>query len=224
MKYILTAGWDDGVAALTERLVRELADGKRVLWLVCGGSNIPSIVQVMRGISPELSKGLTISLTDERYGEPGHKDSNWEQLKHAGFDTEQASTLPVLGPGKDLDRTVKDYGLMIGKAMDDNDITIAQFGIGPDGHIAGILPGSAAAEEDKALAAGYESPPLVRVTLTFPALRRVSAAYAFAFGEPKRHALKQLRAGASTIKDQPARILDELPEAYLYNDQVGEHA
>lgn len=223
MKFILTAGWEDGIADLTERLIKELAAGKRVLWLVCGGSNIPAAVQIMGSIPDGLSKRLSITLTDERYGEPGHADSNWEQLKLAGFDGKQAKMMAVL-TGEDLGHTVDAYGRLAAKAFDQNDVTIAQLGIGPDCHIAGILPDSPAAKEETAFAAGYTAPPLTRVTLTFPALRRVTAAYAFAFGKPKRTALEALRQASSELVGHPARILNELPEAYLYNDQVGKHA
>lgn len=223
MKFILTSGWDDGVADLTGRLVRELADGRRVLWLVSGGSNIPASVRVMTNISGPLSKGLSISLIDERWGEPGHKDSNWQQLLQAGFDGKRASLLPVLRPGSDFKQAVKDYESLLERAFADNDTAVGQLGIGPDGHIAGILPGSKAASEDKAMAVGYDAPPLKRLTMTFPALRRLDAAYAFAFGGPKRQTLESLLSKKLSLDEQPARILDELAEAYVYNDQVGEH-
>lgn len=222
MKYILTSGWDDGVADLTDRLVRELDGGKRVLWLVSGGSNIPASVRVMLNVPARLSKGLSVSLIDERWGKPGHKDSNWQQLLDAGFDGKRASLLPVLRPESDFKQAVKDFDGIISRAFDDNDVAIGQLGIGPDGHIAGILPGSAAARESKSLAAGYEAPPLKRLTLTFPALRRLNAAYVFAFGEPKRQALMSLRSKRSDLTEQPAQILKELDEAYVYNDQAGE--
>jgi len=53
-----------------------------VLWLVPGGSNIPIAVEAMDMIRKEMSglslKYLTITLSDERYGSVGHKDSNWK--------------------------------------------------------------------------------------------------------------------------------------------------
>ncbi|HXE10393.1 MAG TPA: 6-phosphogluconolactonase [Verrucomicrobiae bacterium] len=223
MKYILTAAWDDGVADLTERLVRELADGKQVLWLVSGGSNIPASVQVMDNISDKLSKRLTVALADERYGEPGHSESNWQQLTEAGFDGKQTKLLKTLQAGADLEETVKRYGETIQDAFEANELIIAQLGIGPDGHLAGILPGSPAATEQIALVAGYEAPPLKRITLTFPAFRHVDAAYAFAFGKPKKQALEALQSGDLPFAEQPAQILKQMPEAYLYSDQVGEH-
>ena len=222
MRYILTAAWDDGVADLTERLVRELAAGNHVLWLVSGGSNIPGSVQIMDNISSSLSKNLSVSLSDERYGEPGHPESNWTQLMQAGFDGKHATLLPVLQPGAGFEQAVKNYNQLIEAAFKSNDTVIAHLGVGPDGHVAGILPNSPATRAEE-LVAGYEAPPLTRLTLTFPALRKVTVAYVFAFGKPKQKALESLRDQALTPAEQPAQILNELSEAYMYSDQVGKH-
>ena len=221
MQFILTTGWEDGIASLAERLVHELAAGKRVVWLVCGGSNIPAGVAIMSSISPNLSKGLAVTLTDERYGEVGHKDSNWTQLMNAGFKANQAKLLPVLQPGLSLKQTVARYDQMITTVFGVADCIIAQFGIGEDGHIAGILPGSVAAGEQKAMAVGYKSDPFTRLTISFPAIRQLSAAYAFAFGDTKRQALTTLEQKKLVLTKQPAQILKQLDEAYVYNDQVG---
>jgi 6-phosphogluconolactonase/glucosamine-6-phosphate isomerase/deaminase len=222
MKYILTADWDDGIADLTARLVKELAASHKVLWLVSGGSNIQASVQIMGNISEEQSRHLTVTLADERYGKPGHGDSNWQQLIAAGFDGKRAKLLPILS-GADFVATVKQYDRIITQAFANTDVVIAQLGIGVDGHIAGILPGSPAAQEDTALIAGYQAPSYRRLTITFPALRRVTAAYAFAFGEPKRLALTALQSNKQSLSKLPSQILNELSEAYVYSDQVGEH-
>jgi 6-phosphogluconolactonase/glucosamine-6-phosphate isomerase/deaminase len=224
MQYILTTGWEDGVADLTERLVRELAQNKRVLWLVSGGSNIPASVQIMDNIPPELKQNLGVMPADERYGPPGHDDSNWEQLMKAGFKAGQATTLPVLQDGLSFEQTIDSYDKLARKAFSGHQVIIAQLGIGDDGHIAGILPGSPAAAGSRALAAGYRSPPLSRLTLTFSGLRQVSAAYTFAFGNTKHRALSSLRDQSLPPNEQPAQILKELPEAYVYSDQFGAQA
>jgi 6-phosphogluconolactonase/glucosamine-6-phosphate isomerase/deaminase len=221
MKYILTAGWEDGVAALTERLVRELASGKHVLWLTSGGSNIPVSVQIMNNISSQLRQNLSVMLADERYGRPGHKESNWAQLMQAGFNAKPARLLPVLQAGLSFEQTISSYNKLADQAFSDNEVIIAQLGIGEDGHIAGILPGSPAAAETKALVVGYQSAPHKRLTLTFPGLRRVSASYTFAFGSTKHQALSSLQARSLALSKQPAQILKQLPEAYVYSDQVG---
>jgi 6-phosphogluconolactonase/glucosamine-6-phosphate isomerase/deaminase len=125
MKYILTAGWEDGVAKLTQRLARELAAGKQVLWLLSGGSNIQASIQVMDNISSGLSRNLSISLADERYGPPGHDQSNWHQLMQAGFDGKQAKLLPVLKPGRSFRATIEDYTRLIEAALAACDLAIA---------------------------------------------------------------------------------------------------
>jgi 6-phosphogluconolactonase/glucosamine-6-phosphate isomerase/deaminase len=224
MQYILTTGWEDGVADLTERLVHELAQNKRVLWLVSGGSNIPASAQIMDNIPPELKQNLGVMPADERYGPPGHDDSNWTQLMKAGFKARQATTLPVLQDDLSFEQTIDSYNKLAKKAFSDHQVIIAQLGIGDDGHIAGILPGSPAAADSRALAAGYRSPPLSRLTLTFSGLRRVNAAYTFAFGNTKQQALSSLRDQSLALSEQPAQILKELPEAYVYSDQFGAQA
>jgi 6-phosphogluconolactonase/glucosamine-6-phosphate isomerase/deaminase len=222
MKFILTAGWDDGVADLTERLVRELAANRQVLWLTSGGSNLPASVQVMSNIPPNLQSRLTVMLADERYGAVGHDQSNWARLMAAGFQAETAKLLPVLQDGLSLEQTIDRYGQLAEQAFNDNQVVIAQLGIGEDGHIAGILPGSPAAAETTALVAGYQAQSLTRLTLTFPALKRINTAYAFAFGNTKRQALAELQSQTTALDRQPAQILKQLPEAYVYNDQVGD--
>lgn len=220
MKFILTAGWDDGVADLTERLVHELADGKRVLWLVSGGSNIPSSVHVMDSIPLQLRENLSVMLVDERYGEEGHADSNWTALMRAGFKGDGAKLLPALQKGLDFEQTITRYNRLAEQAFDDSEVSIAQLGIGDDGHIGGILPNSPAAEETEQLVIGYPSEPYTRLTLSFAGLRRLTAAFAFAFGENKHEALTALQNKSLPLDQQPAQILKELPEAYLYSDQV----
>lgn len=223
MQFILTAGWEDGVADLTERLVRELASGKKVLWLVSGGSNIPSSAQIMDNIPHDLSQGLSVMLVDERYGEVGHGESNWAQLMSAGFNSEQATLLTVLQAGLSLEQTVAHYNSIAAEALSNNDIVIAQLGIGPDGHIAGVLPDSSAAKDTDDIAVGYKSTPFDRLTLTFEAMRKIDVAYTFAFGNTKHQALESLNTKSLGLVKQPSEILQEINEAYVYNDQLGEH-
>jgi 6-phosphogluconolactonase/glucosamine-6-phosphate isomerase/deaminase len=222
MQYILTTGWEDGVADLTERLLRELASGKRVLWLASGGSNIPVSVQIMDNIPLELRQRLSVTLADERYGKADHADSNWTQLMQAGFSTDKVTLLPVLQDGLGFDQTIVRYNDMAKQAFADNDVTVAQLGIGDDGHIAGILPGSPATAETEDLATGYQSTPFLRLTLTFTGLRRISTSYTFAFGNTKHRALTMLKTQSVPPREQPAQILKQLPEAYVYSDQFEE--
>src|SRR5688572_20869077 len=99
---------------LAERLTAELQAGKSVLWLLCGGSNIPLSVAVMRQLPADKLADLRCLLADERYGVPGHADSNWQQLAEAGFmdrlSPGDPAILPaVLMPDMTLEDTCSHY-------------------------------------------------------------------------------------------------------------------
>ena len=219
MKIIRNNG-ASGTDDLSIRLQTELSSNKRVLWLISGGSNIAYCVHVMEMLSGPHTKQLTIMLVDERYGPVGHPDSNWTQLLEAGMPNKQATLLPVLQDDRSFEQTAESYRQQTETAFTTHDLVIAQLGIGRDGHTAGILPGSPAALEQQALVIGYEVAPYRRITMTFPALRQVQAAYVFAFGESKHEALIRLTTEQVDVTEQPAQILKQIPEVYLYNDQV----
>jgi 6-phosphogluconolactonase/glucosamine-6-phosphate isomerase/deaminase len=220
MQFIHSEGPAPGITALSERLSSELGGGKKVLWLVCGGSNIVAEAEIMKRLPADLTEHLTVTLTDERYGDIGHKDSNWQQLLDKGFDIKSGQALPMLD-GSPLETTISQYGHLLADQLQKSDITLATFGIGGDGHIAGILPDSPAAHENKALAAGYDSPPYTRLTMTFPALKQIDVACALAFGNSKREVLQRLENEDLEPVKQPSQILKQLPETYLYSDQIG---
>ena len=213
--------WTTGASSLAQKLIQALQHHEYVLWLVCGGSSISIAAEVMRQIPESLSKGLTIMLTDERYGPVGHKDSNYTQLLDVGFEPKQAMFIPTLVEGLDLIDTAAEYGQRFTREADKADIAIAQFGIGADGHIAGILPGSLAANENAA-ACGYDAGTFQRLTLTFPSLKRIQIAYAFVYGAEKHDALGKLRNQDIPLAEQPSQILKSIPESYVYNDQLEE--
>lgn len=220
MRFILEPNIDKGLEDLSRRLVQELKENKNVLWLVSGGSNIESAVLVMATIPEELHMQLTIMPVDERYGDVGHNDSNYQQLLTAGFKVGDAIFLSVLESGLSLDETTDRFKAIAGQAFEEADTVIALLGIGADGHIAGILPNSPASYEDRKYVVGYDGEDYSRLTLTFPALRRISAAYIYAYGESKEPALTQLKSEQLALEEQPAQILRAIPEAYVYNDQI----
>ncbi len=211
----------DGAEPLYERLVAELQTGDRVLWLVPGGSNIPLSTDISKRLPEELTGNLTIMLTDERYGEVWHADSNTRQLDEAGFDAKQATMVPVLTCDLTLQEATEHYADALADAFAQSDVVIGQFGMGADGHIAGILPGSPAVDSPE-LAAGYDAGSFTRITMTPSAIQHVDAAYVYAFGEAKRPALERLQTEEVPLAEQPAQILKSLPEAFIYNDQTGE--
>ncbi len=205
---------------LGQRLIKELKQDKNVLWLVSGGSNIASAVTVMKSIPSNLKMQLTIMPVDERYVPVGHADSNFQQLINAGFDSGDAILLNILDSNLSLEQTDERFKSLAGQAFEEADVIIALLGIGTDGHIAGILPSSPASQELRKYVVSFESTSYTRITLTFPALRKINAAYVYAFGVSKAGALTKLKDENISLELQPAQILKELDEAYVYNDSI----
>ncbi len=218
MEFIHSEDGKDGAIAMGDELAEALKKGS-VTWLVCGGSSIALAVIAMRHLREKTSEEdlarLTVGLTDERYGDVGHKDSNWQQLLDAGFDTAGVDVIPTL-IGAPLAETVTAYAEKLDRALD-ADTVIVQFGIGADGHIAGILPGSSAVTAAE-LVAGYEAGPYTRITMTPPAFDRVDIAYAFVFGESKREAVEKLRTQDLSISDMPSQLLKQIPAKSIHTD------
>lgn len=219
MNFLRTSDWQAGIEHLTQKLHTLLVDNK-VLWLIPGGSNISASVAIMDRLDDSLTSNLTTLLTDERYGLFGHPNSNATQLLTAGFKNKLSTNITVLTPANlSLEETAKSYNQKAINAFKSNDIVIGQFGIGTDGHIAGILPHSPATTSTN-FVEGYNANEFIRLTLTFEALRQINIAYAFVFGDNKQIALDRLHDEEISTSDQPAQILKKIPEVYIFSDQI----
>lgn len=221
MKIIKTNDWHPAIIVMQQRLELELSSGKKVLWLLSGGSNIHSGVTSMQNLPDEVTKNLTVMLMDERYGVVGHSDSNDAQLAKAGFDPKQSKYIRILQPNTSFEATRVRFEIEAKAAFADNDIVIGLFGLGADGHTAGILPYSPAVDSPDFVAA-YSSSPYQRLTLTDHALKRISVAYLLAYGADKQPALELLSTKLIPYSEQPVQLIKEIPEAYVFNDQIGE--
>src|SRR6266550_2726864 len=106
-----------------------LSVGRKVLWLVAGGSSMDIAVEVARRLSRKDNLSLlSISLTDERYGPVGHPDSNWQQLVDKGFSLPAAKLHPVLN-GADIKQTAAQYSEMLNTELSSSDYSIALAGL-----------------------------------------------------------------------------------------------
>jgi 6-phosphogluconolactonase/glucosamine-6-phosphate isomerase/deaminase len=199
---------------------KKLAEGLKVLWLVTGGSSIEVAALASSILKGGDLKNLRVTLTDERYGEVGHKDSNWQQLQNAGFSLPGAKLHPVLS-GLGFEETYKNFDRFLISEMVSVNYRLGFFGIGPDGHTAGILPGSPAIGATT-FAIGYEANEFMRITMTFPAIEKLDEAIVYATGEAKQPVLDQLEDEVA-LKMQPSQILKRVPKLTIFNDYKEEN-
>ncbi len=200
---------------IAEVLKQKLSDKKKVLFLIPGGSAIKVAVLVMKALEGMDLANLTITLTDERYGESGHTDSSWEQLRQSGLILGNANIYPFL-TGETIENTVAQCEEFMQKCIENSDYKIGLFGIGPDGHTAGILPESPAAESLDFISS-YQGGAYLRVTVTPALISKLDEVVVYAVGENKKQTLKELE-DEHPIRVQPAQALKHAGEFIIFND------
>ncbi len=223
MKFLPIKNQTEAAEILAAKIADSLKQDKKVLWLLSGGSNIPLSVSALEILKTLFSKktlkaNLAVTLTDERYGPVSYPFSNWQHLIKDGFKLKEVKAVPVLS-GLSLEETVKEFEQNYKKLTQWADIIIGQFGIGVDGHIAGVLPDTIGVNS-KEIACAYEAVRFTRISLTLNTIKNISVVYAFVFGSAKKTMLHIFHNHASSLEEMPALILKHIPEAYLYSDQA----
>jgi len=209
----------DSITPVTDYLFTvismQLAKGKKVLWFMPGGSAIPIAQDVLRLLQAIDCSQLAITLTDERYGDVGHKDENWTAI-FSDVPIPRGVNLAPVNMGKNIEQTTMDYHAKLKQLLEWADYSIGFFGIGPDGHTAGILPHSPAVQSLD-LAASYDAGTFKRITMTPLAIMRLSSAVAYAVGEPKHQVLSALST-AMPVEEMPSQVLKQVDELVIFND------
>ena len=221
---------------LVARLSSRLAANTPVLFLVSGGSTAKTAVEVCRRITASFSDRerilkliFTVTLADERYGPEGHPDSNWRLLIEEGLEPGAFATMPLVARDsldrETLKRDTASFNAFLSDAVmrhAHGDLYIAGlFGVGEDGHTAGILPGSpplSIPDDGAHYAASYESAIFTRLTISPALFRHIDFAAAYASGPAKRKALLGL-AGNAAREEAPAVLLRLARESIVYTDQ-----
>lgn len=229
MKFYKVGSLDKLPQIIAKKLTEKLGLGQKVFWIVTGGSAIKIEAEASRLLKDQNLGNLSVILSDERYAEQGHKDSNWQQLVDAGFELPGANLLPVL-TNQDRPITTEEFANNLENGFNQSDYSIGIFGIGPDGHTAGILPGSPGIDSpDMAVSyADDEATPSViegiyrgkdRITMTAAAIARLDEIIVLAFG--KKPILFDKLEQAADIETMPAQALKQVNKLTVYNDVKG---
>ncbi len=201
---------------LTDVIAAHLKEGQKVTWLITGGSGMTIDRLVANGLRDYDVSNLSVILTDERYGKPGHGDENWQQLLDAGFTLPGTQLYRVL-TGDDRQTTTKLFAEKLHQLLDKTDYSVGLFGIGPDGHTAGIKPNSPAVTSED-YAADFTGDDFERITMTAPAIASLNEAVIAAFGEAKFPTLSRLIREDIPPNDQPAQFLKLVDKCTLFTD------
>jgi 6-phosphogluconolactonase len=191
----------DAVAhAVAAQLSQGLKTHGRAGLVATGGRSPGPVYDRLRDADLDWAR-VVVTLSDERHVDVDSPNANVRQLRERLFVGEAAKAhyLPLT-----------DYAEPALKALMPFDAVM--LGMGEDGHIASLIPGSpvlaeAMDPENKALVAespaGFGSPPLARITLTLAALLQSRAIFLLIAGEAKRQVFEDALAGA----DLPVRAI-----------------
>lgn len=205
--------------------------GKPTLLMVAGGSS----KSVLDYINPEyLGSHITITVTDERFTDD-LDENNFSALQATSFyndlvsvdafciDTQIYGEETISGHSERFEKNINDWR----KEFPDG-IIIALYGIGQDGHVAGIIPNVMSDIEFKKhfdgdrlithLDAGTKDKRSLRVTSTFPLMRIVDYPVFYVTGESKRTGLKKALAKDGHMNMIPARIIHEMKPSFVFTD------
>lgn len=202
------------VEYITRLLTEKLSSDQTILWLISGGSAIEVEAEISGKLQEVDTSNLVVALMDERYGDVGHKDENWQKLLNAGFSLPQASTYrTIIGAGRQ--ETARQFDTFLQDSLRAADYTIGLFGIGTDGHTAGIKPNSPGIN-DSELVVEYVGDDFERVTITTEAIKKLDEAVLYVRGHEKDAQIEKLLHEDIDVYEQPAQILKAVPKSSLF--------
>lgn len=227
---------DGATEALNAILEEADAEDKKVLLLLSGGSAL----NILSGLDESVfSDNVTFTTLDERYSTDPMVNNMSQIMSTPFFEKvrEQGASLIDTRVG-DLE-SQSDMTQRVNEAMEkwfaDNPDgkVIATIGIGPDGHIAGIMPYPEDHETFKRLfddgdnahlVVGYDAesknPHRLRITSTFNLIRKIDAVVVYAAGDNKKEAVGRVLSEEGDLASTPARILREIEgKVFLFTDQ-----
>lgn len=207
----------EGVGYL-KKFLYSVVNSKTVLFL--SGGKTPKDTYLELAKEGKINPGA-VAMVDERVGIKNHPNSNERMIRETGllsyFEKKKIPFYPILGD--------KDYEKKVKYLLDYFPKSVGIFGIGEDGHTAG-LPARTQNLELKTQnyverVDNFPIDPKERITLTFQALAQMDLLIVLVLGENKKLALKKMFK-KGPLSEIPARFFltpDISPKTILITDQ-----
>lgn len=204
---------NEAITKIHDWLVSNLVPN--TLLFVGGGSLAKLFAPAWQQLTNDQQAMAAISLTDERFGVPGHQNSNWQLLNNLGVDLNSERHLPVLSDSLDLRQTAEVWADKLTPLIKGSDKIMAIFGIGEDNHIAGIKPKSPAAYESVKLTNAYAWNDFERITISPVVFKMVDTAIICTSGPAKKPAVNLLNQNLSAV-DYPSQLIKQTGNFSVY--------
>ena len=173
-------------------ILKKLVD-EQTLLVLSGGTSVD--YRKILGEEKHIVPGA-ITIVDERYGDPFHRNSNELLLKKQGvkdFADEYCIESYKILSGNNFLETEKVYEKLVGELFKKFKKRVGIMGIGANLHTAGVFPYSAALKSpDFVVAEVVDDKYPKRITLTLKAFGEFTSFIVLMFGQAKQKALTKL--------------------------------
>jgi 6-phosphogluconolactonase len=208
MQYLESKNWGNLAAKLIESKIVELQKFKRVCNIIMTGGRSSGLVYEGLFNLQFLSKAnLKIYFADERCVERDSPLSNYHCVTNTLFRNSKPSNIEINRIHSyrlNIEHEIKRYVSIMPNRFD-----IGIFGVGDDGHIASIQPGSHYFNEvdSDMVLVKTKYIPENRITITPTFLQRIDCAYVFGYGKLKTKILEDVENDKTASNLYPVCLL-----------------
>ena len=207
--------------------VARTAIAKRgVFYVALAGGSTPKGLYQMLATSPYTTQvdwaRVHLFFGDESCVLPTHDDSNFKMASEAmiyaiSIPEDNVHRMPTELPPEQV-ATV--YAATMAEVMGDQPLDLVLLGLGPDGHIASLFPGTPALDvsNTKTAALYVEKFDSWRVTMTYPVINAARQVIVFIAGEAKAEIVNDI--STEVVSGLPVQRLAPTGDYYWYMDKA----
>lgn len=194
-----------GIQAIAERGAFHLA--------LAGGATPQGLYALLS--SPALAGRLDwgrvqLYFGDERSVPPEHRDSNYRMVRESLLDHLAAAPQVHRIAGEQApEQAAADYAALLQRQLPADGFDLILLGLGPDGHVASLFPGSDALNQHRQAVVATYVPTLDswRITLTFPVLNHARHLLLLVSGAHKADVLRHVLHNIAHANPLPVEML-----------------
>lgn len=212
---------------LLSRLADAQAAGHVPHIALTGGSIAEHVHRELARLSPTSGVdwgAVVVWWGDERFVAPDSEDRNALDARRAFLDVVGATRvheMPSSAEAADPDEAARMYGEQL-REHGSGELDVLMLGLGPDGHVASLMPHHPALDVTGQAAVGVTGspkPPPERVSLTFEALNRSRSVWFIVSGGSKADAVTAALASDGDVHETPARGVTGREETVWFIDR-----
>lgn len=206
--------YKDVSKSLTNILDVELSSGRKVLWLISGGSSLPIAAEVYMHMLSYSRENIFITFVDDKFGDKITNERAFCQLLgKAGRDCK----ISIVDANLTFQENVSNFNNLIVDKLQWADFCIGQFGLGEKFHTGGIWPFSRATST-RSVVCGYEREGVKHITVTPTLIKQLDVAFINSLGANKRELVEHFLSSEASIRAEPTQSLKRAKQCVLYSD------